>query len=85
MLSNNEHSLTLSPSFLSHCTHSFMMEYDIHTVLDFLTLAATGIIVYCMTQTDIALTYQKEQDKVQFYYVVRVWLCNCSQLASMMH
>ena len=50
---------------------SFMMEYDIHTILDALTLLATGVIVYCMTSTEVALTYQKEQDKVQFYYVVR--------------
>ncbi|KAF5832248.1 KDEL receptor B [Dunaliella salina] len=49
---------------------SFMMEYDIHTVLDALTLLATCIIVYCMTSTEVALTYQKEQDKVKSYYVV---------------
>lgn len=51
--------------------HSFMMEYDIHTVLDALTLLATCVIIYCMTCTEVRVTYQKDQDKVQFYYVVR--------------
>lgn len=47
-----------------------MMEYDIHTILDALTLVATGVILYCMTSTDMARTYQKEQDQVRFYFVV---------------
>jgi hypothetical protein len=69
--------LTTSTFQYSHATtplaphaRSFMMEYDIHTILDALTLAATGIILYCMTSTDVAPTYQKEQDKVKYYYVV---------------
>lgn len=53
------------------CTHSFAMEYDIHTVLDALTLLATGGVIFCMlVQPQIKQTYQKEQDRVQFYYVV---------------
>lgn len=47
-----------------------MMEYDIHTLLDLLTLAATVTVVYCMTQTDMRATYQKEQDGVKFFMVV---------------
>jgi len=47
-----------------------MMEYDVHTVLDLLTLLATGIVVYCMTCTGVASTYQKDQDKVKSYFVV---------------
>lgn len=51
---------------------SFMMEYDVHTVLDFLTLVATGYVVYSMTgMADVARTYQREQDRVKWYYVVR--------------
>ncbi|KAG2482328.1 hypothetical protein HYH03_018737 [Edaphochlamys debaryana] len=56
---------------------SFMMEYDIHTVLDGLTLIATLAVVYCMTATDMRLTYQKEQDMIKFYYV----LVPCALLA----
>lgn len=47
-----------------------MMEYDIHTVLDALTLAATLGVVFCMTATDMKMTYQKEQDIIKFYVVV---------------
>jgi ER lumen protein retaining receptor len=48
-----------------------MMEYDIHTVLDGLTLAATLGVVYCMTLSGMRRTYQKEQDVVKFWLVVR--------------
>ena len=49
-----------------------MMEYDIHTVLDGMTLLATLGVMFCMTlQPDTKLTYQKDQDKLKFYYVVR--------------
>lgn len=69
---------------------SFMMEYDIHTLLDLLTLAATVTVIYCMTQTDMRATYQREQDGMKFFMVVscpcvhavwcsstalRVWCC----------
>ena len=48
-----------------------MMEYDIHTILDGLTLLATGGVIFCMLlQSDIRGTYQKDQDKLQFYFVV---------------
>ena len=48
-----------------------MMEYDIHTILDGLTLLATGGVIFCMLlQNDIRGTYQKDQDKLQFYLVV---------------
>ncbi|PNW73524.1 hypothetical protein CHLRE_13g562475v5 [Chlamydomonas reinhardtii] len=56
---------------------SFMMEYDIHTVLDALTLAATLGVVFCMTATDMKMTYQKEQDIIKFYVV----LIPCALLA----
>ncbi|KXZ43737.1 hypothetical protein GPECTOR_81g185 [Gonium pectorale] len=56
---------------------SFMMEYDIHTVLDGLTLLATLGVVYCMTAADMKVTYQKEQDIIKFYYV----LVPCAVLA----
>ncbi|GIL62715.1 hypothetical protein Vafri_16886 [Volvox africanus] len=56
---------------------SFMMEYDIHTVLDALTLLATLGVVFCMLFTDMKNSYQKEQDVVKFYYV----LVPCAVLA----
>mmetsp|Transcript_41770 Transcript_41770/g.124946 ORF Transcript_41770/g.124946 Transcript_41770/m.124946 type:complete len:178 (-) Transcript_41770:45-578(-) len=47
------------------------MEYDVHTVLDGLTLLATGAVVYCMAvPREIAQTYQREQDRLKWYFVV---------------
>lgn len=48
------------------------MEYDVHTLLDGLTLLATVGVIFCMTlQPDVRQTYQKDQDKLKFYFVVR--------------
>ena len=47
-----------------------MMEYDIHTVLDLLTLIATVWVIYTL-RIPLKDTYQEEQDSVQTYYVVR--------------
>ena len=47
-----------------------MMEYDIHTVLDLLTLVATLWVIYEL-RFPLADTYQKDQDTIQSYYVVR--------------
>ena len=55
---------------LSCAMRSFMMEYDIHTVLDFLTLLATVWVIYTL-RIPLKDTYQEEQDSVQTYYVVR--------------
>ncbi len=48
---------------------SFMMEYDIHTALDFATLAATGWVVWQLTGP-CAGTFQAEQDSLAWYWVV---------------
>ena len=53
--------------------NSFMMEYDIHTVLDLLTLVATLWVIYEL-RFPLADTYQKDQDTIQAYYVVRCLL-----------
>lgn len=45
------------------------MEYDIHTVLDGLTLAATLWVIYEL-RGPLKSTYQAEQDNIQAYYVV---------------
>lgn len=45
------------------------MEYDIHTVLDGLTLAATCWVIYELWGP-LKGTYQAEQDNLQAYYVV---------------
>ena len=50
---------------------SFMMEYDIHTLLDFLTLFATLWVIYEL-RFPLAASYQSEQDSVYSYYVVSV-------------
>ena len=47
-----------------------MMEYDIHTVLDLLTLIATVWVIYTL-RIPLKDTYQEEQDSLQTYYVVR--------------
>ncbi|WIA12340.1 hypothetical protein OEZ85_012391 [Tetradesmus obliquus] len=49
---------------------SFMMEYDIHTVLDGMTLIATSGVLYALWFTPIKSTYQADLDNVKFYYVV---------------
>ena len=48
---------------------SFMMEYDIHTILDGLSLVATLGVIYEM-RFILKNTYQADQDTVQTYYVV---------------
>eukprot|EP00882_Tetradesmus_deserticola_P005581 GHRQ01005876.1.p1 GENE.GHRQ01005876.1~~GHRQ01005876.1.p1 ORF type:complete len:271 (+),score=51.02 GHRQ01005876.1:97-909(+) len=50
---------------------SFMMEYDIHTILDGMTLLATVGVLYALWFTPIKATYQADLDNVKFYYVVR--------------
>lgn len=49
---------------------SVMMEYDIHTVLDAMTLVATAWVLYSMIATPVKQTYQAELDSVKWYYVV---------------
>jgi hypothetical protein len=51
--------------------NSFMMEYDIHTILDGMTLLATVGVLYALWFTPIKTTYQADLDNVKFYYVVR--------------
>lgn len=48
-----------------------MMEYDVHTVLDMLTLIATGAVIYAL-RFKLVDTYQDDQDSVKTYYVVRM-------------
>lgn len=62
--------LLMGLRYISTATRSFMMEYDIHTVLDFLTLVATVWVIYEL-RFPLADTYQKDQDTIQAYYVVR--------------
>lgn len=47
------------------------MEYDIHTILDGLTLAATAWVIYEL-RGPLKSTYQAEQDNLQAYIVVRL-------------
>lgn len=60
---------------------SFMMEYDIHTLLDALTLCATVAVIYALTATPIKTTYQSDLDSVRWYYVV----VPCAALATFAH
>ena len=46
------------------------MEYDVHTLLDGLTLVATAWVIY-MLRFKLSDTYQAAQDSVQVVYVVR--------------
>eukprot|EP01023_Acetabularia_acetabulum_P066079 TRINITY_DN8853_c0_g1_i4.p1 TRINITY_DN8853_c0_g1~~TRINITY_DN8853_c0_g1_i4.p1 ORF type:complete len:296 (-),score=23.48 TRINITY_DN8853_c0_g1_i4:185-1072(-) len=47
---------------------SVTMEWDLHTLLDFLTLAGTGWVIY-MVWFKLQHTWQKEQDVIQAWYV----------------
>ncbi len=46
-----------------------MMEYDIHTFLDLLTLLATLLVIY-MLWFPLKDSYQAAEDNIQSYYVV---------------
>ena len=46
-----------------------MMEYDIHTLLDFLTLLATVWVIY-MLRSPLRSSYQDKEDSLKFYFVV---------------
>lgn len=59
---------------------SFMMEYDVHTVLDTLTFLATAWVVYNM-YIPLAHTHQKELDTVHTLYVAGP----CAVLALLVH
>lgn len=48
---------------------SFMMEYDIHTLLDLLTLAATVWVIYTM-RTTLKATYNAQMDSLPIWYVL---------------
>lgn len=47
-----------------------MMEYDVHTVLDLLTLLATCLVIY-MLWFPLRDSYQASEDSMQSYFVVR--------------
>jgi hypothetical protein len=49
---------------------SFVMEYDIHTVLDSATLVATLFVIY-MIRFKLRSTYMVDKDNFALYYVVR--------------
>lgn len=46
-----------------------MMEYDVHTILDGLTLLATLWVIYII-RFQLYETYQPEQDSIHDVYVV---------------
>jgi ER lumen protein retaining receptor len=59
---------------------SLVMEYDVHTLLDLLTLAATGGVVYAM-RGPLKATYQKEFDTMHNLMV----MAPCLILAVFIH
>ncbi|KAG9131280.1 hypothetical protein Leryth_006155 [Lithospermum erythrorhizon] len=61
--------LCLQDNCMGHRTTSFVMEYDIHTLLDLATLATTVWVIYMM-RFQLTSTYMEEKDKLPHYYVV---------------
>ena len=57
-----------------------MMEYDIHTILDLLTLLATLWVIY-IVRFQLYESYQPEQDSIHDIYVVSLTIgslpCAC--------
>ncbi len=49
---------------------SIMMEYDVHTLLDALTLAATGWVVWSMRRGQLARSYAARKDSVRLEYIL---------------
>lgn len=59
---------------------SFLMEFDVHTFLDLITLASTVWVIYTMRVT-LKQTYTKELDSMKIYYV----LIPCALLSLIAH
>ncbi|KAI7757204.1 hypothetical protein M8C21_015331 [Ambrosia artemisiifolia] len=59
---------------------SFVMEYDVHTLLDLATLAATVWVIYMM-RFNLNSSYMHEKDNVTNYYV----LIPCVVLSLLVH
>ncbi|WVZ65684.1 hypothetical protein U9M48_015007 [Paspalum notatum var. saurae] len=59
---------------------SFVMEYDIHTILDTATLIATLFVIY-MIRFKLRSTYMVDKDNFALYYVV----VPCAVLALLIH
>ncbi|KAH6785974.1 hypothetical protein C2S51_038429 [Perilla frutescens var. frutescens] len=59
---------------------SFVMEYDIHTVLDLATLATTLWVIY-MIRFNLRSSYMADKDNFALYYVV----VPCAVLALVIH
>jgi len=59
---------------------SFVMEYDIHTILDSATLVATLFVIY-MIRFKLRSTYMVDKDNFALYYVV----LPCAGLALLIH
>ena len=54
-----------------------MMEYDVHTLLDLLTLIATVWVLYTM-RTKLARSYNARKDTTQVELIVRAICCRQS-------
>ncbi|KAH9657317.1 ER lumen protein retaining receptor family protein [Citrus sinensis] len=59
---------------------SFVMEYDIHTLLDLATLATTLWVIY-MIRFNLRSSYMEDKDNFAIYYVV----VPCAVLALLIH
>ncbi|CAL0304316.1 unnamed protein product [Lupinus luteus] len=59
---------------------SFVMEYDIHTLLDFATFVTTLWVIY-MIRFKLKASYMEEKDNFAIYYVV----IPCAVLALLIH
>ena len=54
---------------------SFVMEYDIHTMLDLATLVTTLWVIY-MIRFKLNSSYMDDKDNFAIHYVVSPLLCN---------
>lgn len=62
---------------------SFVMEYDIHTLLDLATLGATLWVIYMM-RYKLRSSYMEEKDNFAIHHVVRFSLissCYCTMIS----
>lgn len=55
---------------------SFVMEYDIHTILDSATLGTTLWVIY-MIRFKLKSTYMDDMDNLPIYYVVTLNFSSC--------
>ncbi|KAH0921970.1 hypothetical protein HID58_021988 [Brassica napus] len=63
---------------------SFVMEFDLHTLLDSATLVTTLWVIY-MIRLKLRPTYMEDKDNFPIYYVVKISVVPCAVVSLLIH